>query len=392
MGETLTEQTERISRYTCKQSERFFRRQGLPHLIAGHSIGRDVFGRSAGFLVAVMLLESAGLIDETWPWWLNLIAVIGTLASIVGLYILLNLVRGRGWSTLPQRVGWPELTFFVLAPALASYATIGEWQVAVAIVVFNLLVLATTRVVVGLGVLSSLGWGIARLAGEFGTSLRRLIRLLPLVLIFSIVLFFNTEVWQVFDKISGQGDITLAAFFLVIIVALTTAGARREADAAIAEAAHHASPRSTQFNKSQNRNIVAMVASSQLLQVLVVSLATGVFFVLVGALTITDGVREAWAIDGGKWVWDLNFLGTRLRIDQSLVRVAVALATFNGLYYAINVQVDAVYRTDLVDDIAAQLNEVVQVREHYLGLIDKADEAASTAEAASTTAADPSRA
>ena len=134
-----------------------------------------------------------------------------------------------------------------------------------------------------------------------------------------------------------------------------------------------------------------MVASSQLLQVLVVSLATGVFFVLVGALTITDGVREAWAIDGGKWVWDLNFLGTRLRIDQSLVRVAVALATFNGLYYAINVQVDAVYRTDLVDDIAAQLNEVVQVREHYLGLIDKADEAASTAEAASTTAADPSR-
>ena len=194
MGETLTEQTERISRYTRKQSERFFRRQGLPHLIAGHSIGRDVFGRSAGFLVAVMLLESAGLIDETWPWWLNLIAVIGTLASIVGLYILLNLVRGRGWSTLPQRVGWPELTFFVLAPALASYATIGEWQVAVAIVVFNLLVLATTRVVVGLGVLSSLGWGIARLAGEFGTSLRRLIRLLPLVLIFSIVLFFNTEV------------------------------------------------------------------------------------------------------------------------------------------------------------------------------------------------------
>ena len=91
-------------------------------------------------------------------------------------------------------------------------------------------------------------------------------------------------------------------------------------------------------------------------------------------------------------MWDLNFLGTRLRIDQSLVRVAVALATFNGLYYAINVQVDAVYRTDLVDDIAAQLNEVVQVREHYLGLIDKADEAASTAEAASTTAADPSRA
>ena len=208
--------------------------------------------------------------------------------------------------------------------------------------------------------------------------MRRLIRLLPLVLIFSIVLFFNTEVWQVFDKISGQGDITLALFFLIIIVSLTTAGARREAEAALAEAGEHASPRSTQFNKNQQRNIVAMVASSQLLQVLVVSLATGVFFILVGTLTITEGVREAWAIDGASWHLPMTFLGAPLLVDQTLVRVAVALATFNGLYYAINVQVDAVYRTDLVDDIAAQLNEVVQVREHYLGLIDQAEAAAAS--------------
>ena len=381
MGETLTEQTERISRYTRKQSERFFRRQGLPLLVEGHSIQRDVFGRSAGFLVAVMLLENVGLVDGSWPWWLNTLAVLGTLATIAGLYIVLNLVRRRGWSTLPQRVGWPELTFFVLAPALAAFATVGDWAVSIVIVVFNLLVLAITRVVVGLGVLSSLGWGIARLAGEFGTSLRRLIRLLPLVLIFSIVLFFNTEVWQVFDKISAQGDMVLAAFFLILIVSLTAAGARREADAAILEAAPHASPRSTEFDEGQRRNIVAMVASSQLLQVLVVSVATGVFFVLVGALTITDGVRDAWAIGGGTKIADLNFLGTWLQIDQSLLRVAVALATFNGLYYAINVQVDAVYRTELVDDIAAQLNEVVQVREHYLGLIDQAAAAAAAAAA-----------
>ena len=378
MGETLTEQTERISGYTRKQSERFFRRQGLPHLIEGHSVGRDVFGRSSGFLVAVILLETVGLIDGSWSWWQNSLAVVGALAVIVGLYILLNLVRGRAWSTLPQRVGWPELTFFVVAPAIAAFATAAGWEGAVVYIVFNLLVLAITRVVVGLGVLSSLGWGVARLAGEFGTSLRRLIRLLPLVLIFSIVLFFNTEVWQVFDKISGQGDITLALFFLIIIVSLTTAGARREAEAALAEAGEHASPRSTQFNKNQQRNIVAMVASSQLRQVLVVSLATGVFFILVGTLTITEGVREAWAIDGASWHLPMTFLGAPLLVDQTLVRVAVALATFNGLYYAINVQVDAVYRTDLVDDIAAQLNEVVQVREHYLGLIDQAEAAAAS--------------
>ncbi|GMA30718.1 hypothetical protein [Litorihabitans aurantiacus] len=121
---------------------------------------------------------------------------------------------------------------------------------------------------------------------------------------------------------------------------------------------------------AQRRNIVAMVAASQLLQVLVVSLATGVFFVLLGVLTITPETREAWAVAGGTWqVRDLPFLGASLMIDQTLVRVAVALATFNGLYYAINVQVDAAYRTELVEDVAAQLQDVIRVREHYLTLV-----------------------
>jgi hypothetical protein len=33
------------------------------------------------------------------------------------------------------------------------------------------------------------------------------------------------------------------------------------------------------------------------------------------------------------------------------------------------VQVDAVYRTELIEDVTAQLNDVVRVREHYLTLL-----------------------
>lgn len=359
-----------VTRLSRKQCERYFRRQGLPLLVDSHSVGRDVFGRSASFLVVVVLMETVTLVDRQWDWWQNLLAVVGGLAAVLGLYALLNVIRRRHPLTAPQSIGWPELAFFVLAPPVVALVLAAGWRVALTLAVGNVVLLAAVRVLVGLGLLSTLGWGLSRLADELGSSLRRLVRLLPLVLIFSIVLFFNTEVWQVFDRISGQADIALALVFLVLIVALTAVGARREADAVIADAAPHASVAATTFTVPQRRNLVAMVAASQLLQVLVVSLATGAFFVLVGVLTITPEVREAWSITGGTWLRrDIPFLGTTLMIDQTLVRVAVALATFNGLYYAINVQVDAVYRTELIEDVTAQLHDVVRVREHYLTLL-----------------------
>lgn len=107
---------------------------------------------------------------------------------------------------------------------------------------------------------------------------------------------------------------------------------------------------------------------TQLLQVLLVSILTGVFFVVVGTLAITPEVREVWRVGGGNLWEPLAFLGADLVIDQTLLRVSVALATFSGLYYAMNVQVDAVYRTELVEDLTDRLHRVLTVRARYLEL------------------------
>ncbi|TNU76173.1 hypothetical protein FH969_04360 [Miniimonas arenae] len=373
---------------TRRQCERFFRRQGLPLLVEEHSLGRDVFGRSAPFLLVVGVLEVAASISSRWSPWQNALAVLGGLALLSGSYALLNVLRGRRATSLPQSVRAPELTFFVLVPGLVAGLLGGSWRSALVLVGANLAILLALRVLVGFGLLQTLGWGTARLAGQLGTSLRRLVRLLPLVLVFSIVLFFTTELWQVFDTISGQADVALAAFFVLLVVVLTGVGARREADAVLEEARGEVAPEATAFSVPQRRNLVAMVAATQLLQVLVVSIATGVFFAVVGLLAITPELREVWGVSGGSWSLPVTFLGTDLVLDQTLVRVSLALATFNGLYYAINVQVDAVYRTELVDDIAAQLRRVVRVRAHYLGLVGgPTTTSAATTSAATTSAA-----
>ncbi|ACQ79600.1 hypothetical protein Bcav_1341 [Beutenbergia cavernae DSM 12333] len=352
--------------------ERLFRRHGLPLLVEGHTAGRDVFGRSAPFLVLVLLLELSRSVQLGWPTWANVLALLGALAVVMGGYALLNLARGRPWRTLPQAVDVPELAFFVLAPALAALLFGGDWRGALGIAVGNLVLLALVWLSVGYGLLSTLWWGLARIADELGASLLRLVRLLPLLLVFSLVLFFTTEVWQVFDHTGGTADVIIGVFFALLVVGLVASHAPTEARRAVAGATE-GDDDAVPLRRSQLANVAAMVATTQLLQVIVVSLGTGLFFVALGTLTVTPEVRGLWDVQGGSWALELVLGDSELVLDQTLVRVATALATFTGLYYAISAQVDAVYRAELVDGIGAQLARVFAVRRRYLALLRGAE-------------------
>jgi len=357
--------------------ERVFRRNGLPLLVEGHSLDRDVFGRSAPFLLVVLLAELSGAVRSGWPAWANALALVGGAAILAGAYAGLNVLRGRPWSTLPQSVGVPELAFFVLVPALLPVVFGGQWGDALLTAVGNLVLLGVVRVVVGYGVLSSLWWGLARVTDELGAALLRLVRLLPLLLVFSLVLFYNAEVWQVFDRTHGVADVVLGAFFALLVVLFVGLRSPAEARAALAGSAGDVPgrERAARFSRGQTANLATMIATSQLLQVLVVSLGMGVFFMALGTLTVTPEVMALWDVDGGTWQRTLSLAGgggvggADLVVTQTLVRVSVAIATFTGLYYAISVQVDAVYREEFVDGIEAQLRDVLAVRARYLDLL-----------------------
>lgn len=357
--------------------ERFFRRNGLPLLVEGHSVDRDVFGRSAPFLLVVLLAELSGAIRSGWPAWANALALLGGAAIVAAAYAGLNVLRGRPWSTLPQSVGVPELAFFVLVPALLPLVFGGQWGDALLTVVGNLVLLGVVRVVVGYGVLSSLWWGLARVTDELGAALLRLVRLLPLLLVFSLVLFYNAEVWQVFDRTHGIADVVLGAFFALLVVLFVALRSPAEAREALAETSARLPGHepATRFSRGQTANLATMIASSQLLQVLVVSFGMGVFFMALGTLTVTPEVMALWDVDGGTWQQTLSLAGgggvggADLVVTQTLLRVSVAIATFTGLYYAISVQVDAIYREEFVDGIETQLTDVVRTRSRYLELL-----------------------
>ncbi|UFU05543.1 hypothetical protein [Ruania halotolerans] len=351
--------------------ERTFRRFGLPLLVEDHSARRDVFGRAAPFLLVVLLLQLAGAVRLDWPAWANVLAVIGAVMIIFAAYVGLNLLRRRRWSTLPQDVGLPELTFFVLAPAAAPAIIGAQWGTALSVAIGNLVILAVIRAVVGYGLAATLWWGMGRLRRDLGSSLVRLIRFLPLLLIFSIALFYNAEVWQVFDHTPGISDLILAGFFAALIAVILRIRLRSESEEVLdrAAAAHPEVAGLPPLTRPQRMNISAMVGTNQLLQVIVISAGVGAFFFALGTLTITEGVLQEWGIDGGSWQRRFTLSGAELLISQTLLRVSVALATFTGLYYAISVLTDALYRADFVDDMAEQMAEVFAHRVRYLRLI-----------------------
>lgn len=360
------------ARSEIAQCERVFRRNGLPLLISGHSAGRDVFGRAAPFLLVVLIGQLSGAVKLDWSAWGNTAAVLGAILVIVGGYMLLNRIRGRPWATLPQKVDAAELAFFVLAPALIPVLFGGQMLAALVTAAGNTLLLVIVWFTVRYGLGSTLWWGMARIINELALSVARLLRMLPLLLVFSLVLFFNEPVWQVFDTIPAFGSIILGGIFTALILTSLSLRLPGEVGAVLS----HATERVEGANdlpvltRAQRLNVNTMMLASQVLQVLVVSLGVGLFFVIIGVLAVSPTVQETWAISGGSWVHTLQINeNTSLVISHTLIRVSVAIATFTGLYYAIAMLTDAVYRTEFIEAITEQMTTVAATRVKYQALV-----------------------
>ena len=100
---------------------------------------------------------------------------------------------------------------------------------------------------------------------------------------------------------------------------------------------------------------------SQGLQVLIVSVAVGAFFVAFGLLVIGPEQLQAWIQTDGHRV------GPRaLGLTLELLRVSAAIAALSGLYYAIAVLTDATYREEFLEEITVEMRETFAARVEYL--------------------------
>ncbi len=343
--------------------EQRFRRAGLPLFIEDFSPTHDIFTRATPLLVLVFLAEMLGATSLDWPAWVNLLAALAALVILVGGFGLLNGVRGRPFWSLPTRFGIPELAVFVLLPALLPLVSEGQLRQFLGVAVGNLLLVGLVYVVIGYGLIATTYWGLRRLAGELANSVASLVRALPLLLVFSLVLFVTADMWQVFAGMpiafilfSVAGFTLLSTLFLLIRLPKEVDEIERDAGSG------------PPLRRIQRLNLSISLVIRQWMQVLVVSAGVGGFFVAFGMLAISAHIYQQWGVSPGSWSYDIELLDHPLLISASLVKVAIGIANFTGLYYSIALLTDSAYRTEFLDNISTELRDLFAARAEYLDL------------------------
>lgn len=354
--------------------EQQFRRAGLPLFIEDWSARTDVFNRAFPLLALVFVVELLGALNLDWPVLLNLAAIGGAVALSVAAVALVNRRRGRPHLAIPEDLGNTELVGFVVVPAALPLIFGGQVQSAAVTAAFNLVVLGIVALGFGFGIGAILLWAARRLAGQLAQSVALLARALPLLLLFAVVLFINTEMWQVFGGMEDASLLATGGLLFVVVLAFLAVRLPREVrtlEAGVAaEAAHAVEP----LRRPQRANVGLVMLISHGLQVLVVTVAISGFFVALGMLTISAEVTESWIGSTGAVIWaPSDVLGVPVRITQELLRVSAAIGALSGLYYAISVLTDSAYREEFLDELTDQMARTFEARTSYLGLLASRD-------------------
>jgi hypothetical protein len=311
----------------------------------------------------VFLGEMLGAIQLDWSPMANVAAVLGALAILLGAAGILNRIRGRRFVALPESVGRVELALFVLLPALLPLIFGGQWRSAVITAAANLVLLALIYGVVGYGLVAIVRWAIGRFLSQLVSSLTLLTRAVPLLMIFSVVLFLTAEMWEVFTDASGLVLVLLGVIFVGLGTLFLAARVPREVHT-LEQGARPVAD----LDRRQRLNVGLVLFISQALQVLFVSVAVGAFFVVFGLLAIDADVLRSWIGSSGHVLFSFELGGDELEVTEELLRVSGAIAAFTGLYFAIAMLTDSTYREEFLDGLTAEMREMFKARTEYLRL------------------------
>lgn len=375
------------------RTEAWFLRRGIPHFIHAYRATEDVLTRVVPVFVLIAVVELVGSFKGDWPWWLNGLAVVGALAFGAGAFAILNRLRGRRAWQRPETIGWVEVAFFVLVPPAVRWAVDSESSSILATFAFNVVVVAVVYVVASYGLLPMIRWGMGQTVRQLGTVAGLFGRAMPLLLLFSIALFINTEMWQVAASLDGILFWTVVAFFVLVgtvflIVRLPGEVARlhevQDRDTVLAACAATPMagvlddrlggevPEAPPLSNRQRGNVLLVLLFSQGVQVALVTVTLTLFFLVFGLVAIRPEVISAWlgdSIDPGvlaEWRW----FGHDIVLTRALLHAAGFLGTLSGFYFTVYVITDSTYREQFFDEIIDQVRQSLAVRRTYLALID----------------------
>lgn len=367
--------------------ERWFVRRGVPHFIDHYAPTTDIWTRSAPLLAIAYVAGGFNALDlHHWSLAKNLAMSAVVIGVLVAGWALTNVVRRRSFLARPDVVGTPELATFLIGPAVPS-AIVAQWGDVVQTIVEGIVVLAVIYVITSYAVVSLLTWAARRSVAQVGTLIGMVARALPLLLLFTALIFLAPEIWQVAGTSVGLVYIlTLSIFFVLGVVfvlsripTITRGLSTFESWASIRELLPdtpaaaidvpdgHDAPPTFALSGRQRFNAGLVAVFSQALQITAVSLLLSGFYVVFGLLAVSESTTASWTVTTDVHVLlRMHLDGRALVITEPLLRVAGFLGAFTGMYFTVVLSTDATYREEFADDVEPQIRQSLAVRAAYL--------------------------
>lgn len=319
-------------------TEQWFISRGMPHFIADYSASRDVFTRTLPVLTLVFLFEFGGAFKADWTWWENMLAAVG-----------------------------------------------GQLAQAAGVATANLALLGTIYLITSYGLIPLTRWAVLRVFRELGAVVGLLSRALPLLLLFATFLFINTEAWQVTSALERPFLIATVVLFVILGAGFLLTHLPGEldqlskfdsVDQVIAlcektpaevdsEQLTVTDLKAPDLTGRQRGNAALVVLVSETIQVTLVAVLIGAFFVLFGLVAIRPSVIETW-VGHANVLWDSTIFGLHIALTKQLVKVSTFLGAFSGFYFTVYVITDSTYREQFFDEVVADIRQAFAVRTAYL--------------------------
>ena len=385
-----------------RRTERWFIRKGLPHLIEGYGATTGVMSRMIPALVALFFLETNLVFGERFAGWAQFGVWCGSAGILVAGGAVANRLRGRRLFQWPDRVGFVELgLFLVLPPVIVLLFGDSPGRDALAVLVLNVVAVYVIYLITSYGIVPMLRWGAVFMTRQIRQMVQLLARSLPLLLLFSLVIFLNAEMWQlahdfvpVYYVIVVGMVLALSFVFLAIRIPLevrSLAGfsswqevvdcssatdappashpgflaAARESGPPAAGAGEPI-PLSAPLDRSARANVALLLFVSALVRMLLVSLVVGVFFVILGLFTVRADTILQWTTQtelDPLATWHL--FGGEMVLTWELLASAGVIAAVSALQFAVASLNDTAYREQFFNDVAAEIRSVLAVRAVY---------------------------
>lgn len=365
-------------------TERWFVRRGLPTFIADYNAREDIFTRASPLLLVIFVLELSYALNAEWTWWQNVLAVAGAVVFVIAVWGAVNRVRGRRLMARPDRIGAVELAVFVFVPPLLELLFNTHVRAFLVETAVNVAILAVVYVIGLFGLIAIFVWALRTVVPELGSVFRLFARALPLLLLFMTFLFINAEVWQVADSLSPR--LTAAAMGLFMALALlflasqiprevkplaeneawTSVVARTRGTPLDGLAPAVPEPRRpVPLSRVEWINLGLVILFLQAVQIALVTGIIAAFFLLFGLLIVPETIVESWTQTGSSVLVDFAPFGVDRPLTAELLRVALFLAGFGGLYFAVTVITDSTYRAEFFEGQMDRIRQALAVRSVY---------------------------